>query len=127
MQTWLGCLSGQQGALHRDASASTFFKGKHEVSRWPKQSGGSVTILKQLLQVVLYLEIITEKLLLLNKMEYIKGIFAMAYVMLEIIQKSYTWVECGSGKQMLFNGIELSLTIHLKIRKERAGKESAQR
>lgn len=82
MQTWLGMpsarSSGQQGALRRNAAGSTFFKGKREVLRWPAPSGQSVTILKQLLQVVLYLEIIREKLLLLDRMAYIKGLFAMA-------------------------------------------------
>lgn len=40
--------SGQQGAL-AGRLRSTFFKGKREVSRWPKQSGLSVAILKQFL------------------------------------------------------------------------------
>lgn len=50
--TVAGCLSarssGQQGAL-AGRLQSTFFKGKREVSRWPKQSGLSVAILKQFL------------------------------------------------------------------------------
>lgn len=66
-------------------AGSTFFKGKHEVSWWLEQPGQSVIILKQLLQVVLYLEIVREKLLLLTRMEYIKGTLAIAYIIFEII------------------------------------------
>lgn len=121
-----GCSSGQQGALHDNASGSTFFKGKREVLRWPRQSGQSVTILKQLLQVVLYLEVIKEKLLLLNRMEYIKGIFAVACITSEIILsriKSYTQAKLSSDKQMLSIGIEFCLTIHFKMKTDRAGNE----